>query len=112
MAKKSNDNFIGGWAFLIGVILAIIIPLFSTLNPTLTWILVVLGIIVGLLNVTGDEGYNFMISGVVLIIASGAAQDVFQAIPIFGDIMNALLLIFVPATILVSIKNVFSLAHR
>lgn len=112
MAKKSSDNFIGGWAFLIGVILAIIIPLFSVINPTITIILVVIGLIVGLLNVTGEEGYHFMVSGIVLIIASNMGGDVLSAIPALADIFNALLLIFVPATIIVAIKNVFHVAHR
>ncbi|MFH1451753.1 MAG: hypothetical protein ABIF88_01110 [archaeon] len=112
MAKKKSGSFIGGWTFLIGVLLAIIIPLFGTLSPGMIWFLVLVGVIVGLLNVSGEEAHAFMMSGIVLIIASSFGAGVTSVITVLSDILNALLLIFVPATIVVAIKNVFSLAHR
>lgn len=114
MAKKIEGNLVGGLAFLIGVLLAVIIPLIGgTLNSTMVWILVIIGIAVGLLNVTSEEGNHFMMSGIVLIIASSLGQASIAEIPqrLLG-VLNALLLIFVPATIIVAIKNVFTIARN
>ena len=88
---------------------------------TLTWsqmaaaalmVLVVIGLIVGLLNVGDEEVMPFLMSGAVLIIASAFGQTATSVIGLLSSILDALLLIFVPATIVVAIKNVFSLAHR
>lgn len=109
---KTKGNFIGGWAFLIGVILAIIIGLFGVTNNVLIYVLVVIGLIVGLLNVADEETTPFLMSGAVLIIASALGQSELGVISYLGGILRALLLIFVPATVIVAVKNVFSLAKR
>lgn len=107
----SKGNLLGGWAFLIGVVLAIVLGLLGTISQTWTFLLVIIGLIVGLLNVTEREVTPFLMSGVVLIIATSLSQTAMQEIKVFNDIMDALLAIFVPATIIVAIKNVFSLAR-
>lgn len=111
MAKK-KENVIGSWAFLAGVVLAIVFGLLGSLNSTLTLVLVVIGLIVGLLNVTSKEAEPFLISGAVLIIASSMGGEAVGIVSALESILDALLLIFVPATIIVAIKNVFVLARR
>jgi len=110
MAKKSGNKF-GAWAFLIGVILAIV---FSFLDggTTLAIILVVIGLIVGLLNVADKEVEPFLMASTVLIIASAFGTGVLGIIPIVGNMLNALLVLFVPATIIVAIKHVFTMAKN
>jgi drug/metabolite transporter (DMT)-like permease len=112
MAK--NTNLIGAWAFLIGVLLAIIVGIFQLgANETLSVILVVLGIIIGVLNITGTEIKEFMIAGTVLVIVSAlGGQSYLGLIPYVGDTLRALVVLFVPATIVVALKAVFSLAKR
>lgn len=110
MARNSG-NLIGSWAFLLGLVLAVILGLFGT-NQALVYALIAIGLIVGLLNVGDDEVEPFLLSGVVLIIASSFGGQSVAGIPYVGDIFDALLLVFVPATIIVAIKNVFSLARR
>ncbi len=111
MARNSK-NLIGSWSFLIGVILAVILGLVGSLSTTMIYILIVIGIIVGLLNVADEEVSPFLLSGVVLIIASSLGQSVVRSITYFDSVLQALLIIFVPATIIVAIKNVFSLARH
>jgi hypothetical protein len=110
MVKK---NIIGSWAFLIGVIIAFIIGLFMP-NASIWWTiaLMAIGIIVGLLNIADEEVQPFLMSGAVLIIASSFGQDITQNITVAFNMLGALLSIFVPATIIVAIKNVFSLAKH
>jgi hypothetical protein len=73
--------------------------------------LVIIGLLVGLLNVTGRETTSFLMSGLVLIIASAFGGDVLSPVPYAGPIFDALLVLFVPATIVVAVKNVFSIAR-
>ncbi|MGC9310015.1 MAG: hypothetical protein ACP5D2_04960 [Candidatus Nanoarchaeia archaeon] len=112
MPKKKQTNFIGSWAFLIGVILAVIFGIAGNIGNTVMWLLVVIGVVVGLLNVAEEEVQPFLFSGIVLIIASAFGQSVVSVSPVFNRVFDALLLIFVPSTIIVAIRNVFSIARR
>jgi uncharacterized membrane protein len=110
---KGVSNSIGGWAFLVGVIVAVVLGVLGSLNSTVLWILVIVGIIVGLLNIADAETTPFMLSGVVLIIASALGQgSLANAGPMLNDILDALLAIFVPATVVVAIRNAYSMARR
>ncbi len=110
MAKEGS--VLGSWAFLIGVIAAVILGVMGTLEGNWLIALVIIGLIVGLLNVSDEEVTPFLMSGAVLIIASSFGADVMKSVPTVGNILNALLVIFVPATVIVAIKNVFSLAKH
>jgi len=110
--KIKKGNMLGAWTFLIGVGLAIILGAFGTLTPLIVLILVIAGLVIGLLNVTDEEAQPFMISGTVLILAGALGQGAVDIIPALSRVLGALLIIFVPATIIVAIKNVFSLARN
>ena len=116
MAKTKGVDIVGKWAFLIGVILAVVLGLFSsvlgTWTGTLTMILVIIGLLVGLLNIGDKEVAPFLMSGVVLIIASAFGGSIMSEVPYVGPVLDALLVVFVPATVIVAIKNVFSLARN
>lgn len=112
MPKKRGSRGLGGWAFLIGVILAVVLGFLGLLDATWTWILVVIGLIVGFLNVAEDETQHFLMSGAVLIIASAFGGDAINAVPLLSNVLQALLLIFVPAVVIVAIKHTFSMARH
>ena len=111
MAKQKSGNLIGSWAFLIGIVIAVIVGLFDVSSSGLVITLVVIGIIVGLLNIADEEAQPFMLSGAVLVIVAALGEGAVGVIRAFGGVMQALLMIFVPATIIVAVKNVFSLAR-
>lgn len=127
MVIKSKENSVGAWAFLIGVILAVAIGLFTKLIPIpaltkyssyIYLILVILGIIIGAsINATGRDSQTFLIAGTVIVIVSrfGMESAIGSLIGIgLGDTVTttfaALLALFVPATIIVAIKTVFGIA--
>lgn len=128
MAKKSKRNEVGAWAFLIGVILAIVIGLATSLIsiPSLTAysgeiyiILALLGIIVGFMNVSSKDSQTFLIAGTVLVIVSslgmGGVTGSLIGLNIADAVTNifgALLILFAPATIIVALKTVFGIARR
>lgn len=127
MVIIAKENVLGAWAFLIGVILAIIIGLSTTLIsiPALTkyssviyGILLILGLIVGYLNVMGKDSQTFMVAGTVLVIVSKFGMDAvigsligFPIAEAIKTVFVALLTLFVPATIVVALKTVFSIAR-
>lgn len=110
MAKKSGIDVLGKWSFLIGVILAVLLGLFVPVLGTWAIVLVVIGLIIGLLNIGDHEVQHFLLAGAVLIIASGFGGNVLAGVPFVGSIFDALLAVFVPATIIVALKSVFALA--
>ncbi|MEW6063157.1 MAG: hypothetical protein AB1571_02190 [Nanoarchaeota archaeon] len=111
MAKK---NLIGGWAFLIGVIIAIAAG-FLQLETGLTGLLIVLGLIVGLLNVVTKETMPFLLASVALVIVAAFGGNVISEVqligPILGRMLNAIIVFIVPATLVVAIKAVYALAR-
>ena len=127
MVFKSRENSIGAWFFLIGVVLAILIGVTTSLIPIpqltkysaqIYGILVILGIVVGAMNVTGKDSQRFMIAGAVLVIVSKFGMESVTGSLIgigIGDAVvstfGALLALFVPATIIVALKMVFSMAN-
>lgn len=102
---------LGGWAFLIGVILAIIFGFITGVGGWLTWVLVILGLIVGLLNIADKEVQPFLMAGTVLVIVSAFGGNVFPE-GFIKNILDNMLFLFVPATIVVALKSVLKLAKK
>ncbi|MGV8087377.1 MAG: hypothetical protein ACP5N1_07130 [Candidatus Woesearchaeota archaeon] len=107
---------IGSWAFIIGVIIALIVGIFSnTNNPIVTTILILLGLIVGLLNVTGRETTPFLLASVSLVIVSSMGGNVFSNVAQIGGVLTSvlgtLITFVIPATIIVALKAIYALAH-
>lgn len=128
MVLKSRENEIGAWSFLIGVVLALIVGLATVLmpvsvltkfSPQIYGVLVLLGLIIGYWSIPGGkDSQTFMIAGTVLVIVSRFGMESIAGSLIgigLGDIVSsifgALLVLFVPATIIVALKSVFSVAR-
>ena len=104
-------NSIGGWAFLIGVLLAIILAFFSDM-ASFAWIIVVLGLIIGLFNISEGETQKFLMAGVILVIVGALAGNMFASIMYLTDIFNNLVALFAPAVVVVALKYVFEMANK
>lgn len=127
MVLKSRENVAGAWAFLIGVILAILIGISTSLfdfgfiesfKGQFYAILILIGLFVGVVNVGGKDSQTFLIAGVSLVIVSGFGMESVTGSfiglgigELVRSIFGALLALFVPATIVVAIKSVFSIAR-
>ena len=116
---KGKISSIGAWAFLIGVILALVIGLFGTnmnapIQNAAVALLVIAGILVGLLNVSGKETYSFLLASLALVIISFTGTNILGGLGDFGrilsNILTYLLVLFVPTTIVVALKSVFVIA--
>jgi hypothetical protein len=105
-------TMIGSWAFLIGVILAIILGAIGAVGDIIALILVILGLIVGILNVSDKETNAFLMGGTVLVIVSAFGADALEIVGFVQNILNAILIMFVPATVVVAVKSVFMIAKK
>lgn len=126
MAIKSHENSVGAWAFFIGVILAILIGLSTTIFsiPTVVTysaqiyaLLVILGLIIGFVNIPGRDAQTFLLAGAILVVVSKFGMDSVRGSLIgigVGDAVSsvfaALLALFVPATIVMALKTIFSMS--
>ena len=109
MAKRKKTNTIqkvGSWAFIIGVLIAIIAGFFP-LSPVLTSILIVLGLIVGFLNITGTETNQFLFAALVLVVVAGVGGGLLSQIQTIGEVLKTIfagmMTFVVPATIVVAL---------
>jgi len=116
------EKQVGNYAFIIGVILAVVLGLASTqLGAASTWLwslLVVLGLIVGFLNVSGKETKEFLWVTVALVLVAyaGSAQvtswgDVQFIGPYLKGVFDSILAFVVPASVVVALKEVWGLAR-
>lgn len=128
MVIKDKENSIGAWAFLIGVILAVIIgigtklipiPALVAMSAKIYGVLVLLGIVVGLyMPVTDNKNSQaFLLSGAILVIVSKFGMDSVTGsligiglVDTVSSTFGALLALFVPATIIVAVKTVFAIS--
>lgn len=113
MAKEKSGNLLGSWSFLIGVVLAILVGFFGSPNSIVTtYALVFLGLIIGFLNISNREAHSFMVSGAVLVLVATLGQTVLEQIKYVNTTLESLVSLFVPATIIVVLRHVFSTARR
>lgn len=112
--KESMDwHRIGHYSFIVGIIVAVIVPFIPVLNDAAIYLMVLLGIIVGLMNISAKEFNSFLIASVALMIASATSAQTIASIwyPLIRILGN--ILIFVaPAAIIVSLKVVYALAEK
>lgn len=112
---NTSTHEIGRWSFILGVLIAIVVGILSSQGESvmLVSLLIILGFIVGLLNVQLKETTEFLIAGVALVIVSQMAGSVVSSVPIIGPFIQAILasiLIFVlPATIMVAVRKIYAL---
>ncbi len=109
MSRKSN---IGHWAFLIGVVLALIAGFVPELQtPRIVWLIAFLGLIVGFLNITKQEAYPFLLATVALLLSVSSAVNIFQLGAFVRILENVVVFVF-PAAFVVAFKTIWELAKE
>jgi len=105
---------IGRWAFLIGIILAILSGFLVI--PQLALVMVVLGLIVGFLNITGKEIQTYLIAVIALLVIGVASLQALNSLGVFARWIDTVLgnfITFVAASgLVVAIAAVISLGKE
>jgi len=118
---KSKENLWGAYAFLIGVVLAVIFGLFNKsleqAGSLFYTTLILIGLVVGAMNTSDRDSVTFLIASLSFVIVGSLGVDGLRYIPLdnyavtsLRNVLGSLLVLFVPVTIVVSLKTVFSMA--
>lgn len=124
MAGKSP----GEYAYYLSLVVAVLAGIAAAAGFANAWVyvlLVILGIIVGLLNVSEKESGAFLIASIALLVASlganptgttGAFSALDSAIPRLGVLINAVLgniAVFVaPAAVIMAVRSIHGMAVK
>ncbi len=118
MAKGKTNvaGMIGFWAFIVGLIIAVVVGIMAALGmatafmPAVIIILIILGLIIGFLNITAKEIVLFLVATIALIVVGG----VFAPLKTFGigamldSILALIATLMAPAAIVAAIKALWS----
>jgi hypothetical protein len=106
-----NRELIGKWAFIIGLVLAVLAGIFFQPGWAI-WVLAILGVIVGLLNVTAEETRGFLLASIALTLSATALNT----LPVLGSALSYILPFVVAfvagGMIVVALKELFQTARR
>jgi len=103
---------IGHWAFLIGVFLAVIAGFLPQLQTSMvSWVLILLGLVVGFLNITARETQEFLIAAVAVLVSASAAGNVVNLSYSLSVVLANVVTFVFPAALLVALKTVWHLAE-
>jgi len=118
---QTMEKKIGEVSFVLVVVLAVIIGLIDVslgaLEPWLISILILLGLIVGFVNISGKETKDFVWIAVALVLvayiggASGTLTSVLYIGEYLSGVFNAIMAFVVPAVVVVALKEIYSLAQ-
>ncbi len=105
-----NRERIGKWAFIIGLVIAVVAGLLFQPEGVI-WVLAILGVLVGFLNVAAEETRGFLLASIALTLSATALNT----LPVFGTALS-LVLPFVVAfvaggMIVVALKELFQTAR-
>ena len=112
---------IGKWAFLIGVVIALIAGIGSGVgmafgnNAWITALLVLAGLVVGFVNITVKETQAFLVAAIAVMIANVANLGVlfpgFAALgAILAGIVSKIVVVVAPAALIVALRAVYGFA--
>ncbi len=112
--KKSNIwAKVGVWSYIVGMVIAFAMS-FVPLQGWVIALLVVLGIIVGLLNIGDDEVQLFLLASVAFVVSSMALYSVFSGFGGFWEwlarLMNAVVVFTAPGALVVAFKALYHVA--
>jgi hypothetical protein len=115
---------VGSWAFILGVVIAVIVGLvgafvaLGTAGPWIGLVLVILGFVVGFINISAKELNDFLTAAIALMLvglASGALSTIDAMIlggfPILSGMVTNIGIFVAPAALIVSLKAVLNLAR-
>jgi hypothetical protein len=112
--KKHRKDWLkfGHFAFLVGLLIAVIAGIVLPSNKDVAIVLILIGFIVGLVNITAKEANSFLIAYVALIVSAGALE----LIPLLGiflkTMVDYILALTAPAAIVVALIRIYELAEK
>ena len=108
---KIKIKIVGKWAFLAGLIIAVIASFLTGFGTAIALILFLLGLIVGFLNIAEKDTHKFLLATIALLTGGIASISAISMLGIVITYLNAILGNFVAfvsaAALVVAIKAIF-----
>ena len=122
--KQKNADWmtpekIGAWSFILGVAIAIVVGLYvgatsQTVSTNIVLVLGLLGVIVGVLNVTDREVGLFLIATIAFLTAVAALDRVLAVIPVVGayliPVLGCLALFVAPGAAIIAVRALWDIS--
>ncbi|MBM3148512.1 MAG: hypothetical protein FJ008_04595 [Chloroflexi bacterium] len=103
-------GIIGFIAFILGLVIAVVAGIFAPQNSVVILVLVLLGVIIGLLNITSKELIPLLLATIALIVVGG----VFAPITTLGigkyldQILSLVATLVAPAAVIAAVKALWA----
>jgi hypothetical protein len=103
-------DIVGRWAFIVGLVLAGIVGLLVQVDWVI-WVLALIGVIIGLLNVTAEETQGFLLAAIAFALSATALNTIPFIGIVIARILANLLAFVAGAMIVVALKSLFKIAR-
>jgi len=111
-----NLKFVGKWAFLIGLVIAVIASFLTGYATTVALVLFILGLVVGFLNISEKDSNKFLVANIALLTGGIASISAVSILGIVSSYLNTILGSFVAfvsaAALVVAIKAIFETTKK
>ena len=122
MAKGKTNvaGMIGFWAFILGLVIAVVVGIMAALGmagaglmSAVIVILIILGLIIGFLNITAKEILLFLVATIALIVVGGvfAPLNVLAIGNMLDNILALIATLMAPAAIVAAIKALWAVGR-
>ena len=108
--KAKVLGLIGFWSFIIGLVIAVVAGIIAPANNVAIVILIILGIIIGFLNITAKEIPTLLMATIALIVVGNvfAPLNMLGIGKILGNILTYVATLVAPAAIIAAIKALWA----
>ena len=113
-------NRLIAYAFTVGVVLALVLGLISSVLPPaalpwLTSLLIVAGIVVGLFNIGPTETKDYVLFVTAMVIVTSLGQTTLATVQVIGpylhSVLQSIMAFILPSGLIVGIKAILDLAR-
>ena len=108
---KMKSKFVGKWAFMVGLVIAVIASFLTGYETTIALVLFALGLLVGFLNISEKDSHHFLIAVIALLTGGIASMSAISMLGIISAKLSLILGNFVAfvsaAALVVAIKAIF-----
>ncbi len=116
-AAGSGYGKCGSWAFIVGILLAIIAGVIVYPTGWVILLLGLLGLIVGFMNITTKEATPFLVAAIALVASAASFNLVLETVggtaaAALQTILGNIAVFVAPAAIVVALKAIFALASE
>jgi hypothetical protein len=105
-----NLEMVGKWAFIAGLVLAVLLGYILGVGWAV-WVLAILGVIVGLLNVTREDTERFLLAAIAFGLSVTALNTVPGLGPHITNILGYVAAFVAGAVVVVALKVLFQTAR-